>query len=95
MLVQKDAPIKFRIHKANTGEGDYDMSDATFSVTPVDAEAEPLITEATDVAGDVDLSNPPLRSIPITQSPRRRRLMGSSSTRKPLPSTSTPMARWR
>ena len=57
MLVQKDAPIKFRIHKANTGEGDYDMSDATFSVTPVDAEAEPLITEATDAAGDVDLSN--------------------------------------
>ena len=94
MLVQKDAPIKFRIHKANTGEGDYDMSDATFSVMPVDAEAEPLITEATDAAGDVDLSNPPLRSIPITQSPRRRRLMGSSSTRKPLPSTSMPMARW-
>ncbi len=57
MLVQKDAPIKFRIHKANTGEGGYDMSDATFSVTPVDAEAEPLITEATDAAGDVDLSN--------------------------------------
>lgn len=33
------------------------MSGATFSVTPVDAEAEPLITEATDAAGDVDLSN--------------------------------------
>lgn len=25
MLVQKDAPIKFRIHKVNTGEGDYDL----------------------------------------------------------------------
>lgn len=57
MLVQKDAPIKFRIHKANAGEGDYVMSDATFSVTPVDAEVEPLITEATDAASDVDLSN--------------------------------------
>lgn len=57
MLVQKDAPIKFRIYKSNAGEGDYDMSGATFSVTPVDAEAEPLITEATDAAGDVDLSN--------------------------------------
>lgn len=33
------------------------LSGATFSVTPVDAEAEPLITEATDAAGDVDLSN--------------------------------------
>lgn len=33
------------------------MSGATFSVTPVDAEAEPLISEATDAAGDVDLSN--------------------------------------
>ncbi len=33
------------------------MSGATFSVTPVDAEAEPLTTEATDAAGDVDLSN--------------------------------------
>lgn len=69
------------------------LSGATFSVTPVDAEAEPLISEATDAAGDVDLSNPPLRSIPITRLPRRRRRMGSSSTRKPLPSTSTPMAR--
>lgn len=57
MLVQKDAPIRFRIHKANAGEGDYDLSGATFSVTPVDAEGEPLITEATDAAGDVDLSN--------------------------------------
>lgn len=57
MLVQKDAPIMFRIHKANAGEGDYDMSDATFSVTPADAEAEPLITEAADAAGDVGLSN--------------------------------------
>ena len=57
MLVQRDAPIKFRIHKANAGEGDYDMSDATFSVTPADAEAEPLITEAADAAGDVGLSN--------------------------------------
>ncbi|MDY5662113.1 MAG: Cna B-type domain-containing protein [Coriobacteriales bacterium] len=56
-LVQKDAPIRFRIHKANAGEGDYDLSGATFSVTPVDAEGEPLITEATDAAGDVDLSN--------------------------------------
>lgn len=33
------------------------LSGATFSVTPVDAEAEPLISEATDAAGDVDLSN--------------------------------------
>lgn len=33
------------------------LSGATFSVTPVDAEAEPLTTEATDAAGDVDLSN--------------------------------------
>ena len=56
-LVQKDAPIRLRIHKANAGEGDYDLSGATFSVTPVDAEGEPLITEATDAAGDVDLSN--------------------------------------
>lgn len=57
MLVQKDVPTKFRIHKANAGEGNYDLSGATFSVTPVDAEGEPLITEATDAAGDVDLSN--------------------------------------
>lgn len=33
------------------------MSGVTFSVTPVDAEAEPLITEAADAAGDVGLSN--------------------------------------
>lgn len=57
MLVQKNVPTKFRIHKANAGEGNYDLSGATFSVTPVDAEGEPLITEATDAAGDVDLSN--------------------------------------
>ncbi len=55
-LVQKDAPIRFRIHKANAGEGDYDLSGATFSVTPVGTDAEPLTTEATDAAGDVDLS---------------------------------------
>ncbi|MGN0059095.1 MAG: SpaA isopeptide-forming pilin-related protein [Coriobacteriales bacterium] len=55
-LVQKDAPIRFRIHKANAGEGDYDLSGATFSVAPVGTDAEPLTTEATDAAGDVDLS---------------------------------------
>lgn len=59
-LVQTDVPIRFRIHKANAGEGDYDLSGATFSVASSDAGAEPLTTEATDAAGDVDLSSLPL-----------------------------------